>query len=381
MSPGKPPAPTRVLMIGPAAPAVGGMASVMQTLVASPLRKALHISVFPNNPSWGARFGRPAAIFRHLALLFLLAWRVLRQRIDLVHIHTCSFFSFYRNLLDLALLHLLRRKVILHVHGHRLGEFHQNSGPLGRALIRAGLQRADAVVVLSQQWRRWITTTAPQAHVRVIHNGVPVPPPPSKDHPPPHEPCRFLYLGLMDESKGLFDLLAAASQLLSDGTPFQLTLAGPWSSSRDEQRFRAWLRRNRLADTVRYVGVADDQHRDRLLARAHVFVLPSHGEAMPMSILEAMSHALPVIATDVGAVAETVGNADAGLIIEPGDTGALARAMSKLSRDPPLRQTLGHRARQRIIRRYSDTLQAQAVLNLYKTLLSPAPHPALLPYR
>ena len=369
----KRPAQIRVLMVGPAAPAVGGMVSVMETLVASPLCQAVRLSVLPNNPPWASRWGLPGAAFRHLALLILLTWRVLRRRIDLVHIHTCSFFSFYRNLVDLALLRVLRRKVILHLHGCHFAEFYEKSGPLGRALIRAGLQGADAVVVLSHRWRQWTHTVAPQAQVRVIPNGVSVPRPTIDGDPQPNGPCRFLFLALMDEPKGLFDLLTAAGRLQSEAIPFELTLAGPWASRRDQERFRDLLRRYGLEEAVEYVGVADPQRRARLLAGGQVFVSPSHGEVMPMSILEAMSHALPIIGSDVGAVAETVGDGAAGLIIKPGDQEALAGAMRKLSQDPALRSKLGQEARRRVACTYSDTVQAERVLGLYRALLPAGP--------
>jgi glycosyltransferase involved in cell wall biosynthesis len=229
------------------------------------------------------------------------------------------------------------------------------------------------IVVLSQRWRQWVYSVAPQARVRVIPNGVALPRLTPDGDRPPTGPCRFLFLALMDESKGLFDLLAAAAQLQSEASPFELTLAGPWASGRDQERFGELLRRYGLEDTVKYVGVAAPQRRADLLAEADVFVSPSHGEVMPMSILEAMSYALPIIGSDVGAVAETVGDGLAGLIIKPGDQEALAGAMRKLSRDPALRSRLGQEARRRVARSYSDAAQAETVLGLYRGLLPAGP--------
>ena len=98
---------------------------------------------------------------------------------------------------------------------------------------------------------------------------------------------------------------------------------------------------------------------------------------MPVAILEAMSFALPLIATDVGAVAETVPHEHVGLVLPPHNPDRLAAAMRTLITDPDLRHTLGRQARRRAIEHYSDSLQADAVLALYMSLLRPANAPAL----
>jgi glycosyltransferase involved in cell wall biosynthesis len=181
----------------------------------------------------------------------------------------------------------------------------------------------------------------------------------------------------MDESKGLFDLLDAAARLESEGVPFRLDLAGPWASDRIQARFEKRVRADHLAAAVRYVGVASGQRRETLLKQADVLVLPSHSEVMPISVLEAMARSLPVIGTRVGAIPEMVRNHLEGLIIQPGNGGALARSMRVLAEDPGLRRSLGHQARLRIERSYSDTAQAEAVLDLYRTLLQPGFGPVL----
>ncbi|UCG33056.1 MAG: glycosyltransferase family 4 protein [Phycisphaerales bacterium] len=367
----------RVLMIGPTPPAVGGMVSVMQTLVTSPLRHTVHLSVLSANPSWFRKWGPVGSLLRHSSLLFTLLWRVLRTRADIVHIHASSFFTFYRHLLDLAFLRLLRRRVLLHLHGGYFDDFYRRATGPGRLLIRAGLRKAHAVVVLSEPWRHWIGTVVPTANVHVIPNAVHMP---ELDPPRTYAPrptCRFLYLGTLSEHKGLFDLLTATAKLRDDELPFEVILAGPWGSPGDGSRFTDALCRHGLNDVVRHAGIADGDERVRLLRQADVFILPSHREAMPVAILEAMSFALPVIATDVGAVVEAVPHMQAGLILSPHSPDRLAAAMRTLITDPDLRNTLGSQARRRAARHYNDNLQADAVLALYQSLLPPARAPAL----
>ena len=90
----------------------------------------------------------------------------------------------------------------------------------------------------------------------------------------------------------------------------------------------------RIADRIDYAGhVANVED---YLANAHVFLLSSHYEAQPLSILEAMAAGLPVISTDVGGVKDIV--TDNGTLVPPGDIAAMAQAMVQLYTDPVLYQ-------------------------------------------
>jgi glycosyltransferase involved in cell wall biosynthesis len=89
------------------------------------------------------------------------------------------------------------------------------------------------------------------------------------------------------------------------------------------------------------------------LRRAHVFVLPSQREASPNVILEAMATGLPVISTRVGGIPELVQDRETGRLIEPKDPQALAAAILELVANQPLREAMGAKARERVMRRHT----------------------------
>ena len=94
-----------VLMIGPMAPAVGGMATVIEQLLAGPLARECTFVSRSANPVHGTgtpRWRLWRSVRRHLSQIMGLMRELRRNAIDVVHIHTCSGFTFYRNLVDAA---------------------------------------------------------------------------------------------------------------------------------------------------------------------------------------------------------------------------------------------------------------------------------------
>jgi glycosyltransferase involved in cell wall biosynthesis len=140
----------------------------------------------------------------------------------------------------------------------------------------------------------------------------------------------------------------------------------------------ALARRLGVGQRVRFLGVRDDV--PDLLARSDVFVLSSQSEGMPTAIVEAMAAGVPVVATDVGGVAQVLNHGRAGRLVPPGDPSALAAAMDELFDNPSVASAF-RRAGLETARRHDATDAGRTVLGLYRTVLEgkvgrrPAPRP------
>jgi glycosyltransferase involved in cell wall biosynthesis len=99
----------------------------------------------------------------------------------------------------------------------------------------------------------------------------------------------------------------------------------------------------RLDASVRLLGEVDAASLSSCYQRADLFVLPSYHEGYGMALAEAVAHALPVVSTQAGAIAETL-PAGAGVLVPPGDSGALAAALDRLLEEPELRRRLAQGA-------------------------------------
>ncbi len=110
-----------------------------------------------------------------------------------------------------------------------------------------------------------------------------------------------------------------------------------------------------------------DAARD-LLGDMDVFVLPSRNEGFPLSIVEAMLAARPVVATDVGSVREAVLDGVSGFVVPPDDVDALRSALRRLLDDAELRVHMGEAGRARALDHFTDTAMARAFEQLYERI-------------
>ena len=368
-----------ILMIGPAAPIVGGMVSAADTLERSIPRGEFNVERFATSQAdHGAPRGGIARLCgaidsagRHVRQLFRLIRTIRRLRPSVLHIHTCSYFSFYRSLADLAIGRLFGCKTVLHIHGGRFGEFCQSAGPTARMILRRGARAADAVVVLSESWRERLTPHLPGADIRVIPNGVRTDRVRRTVRSRPDTPCRFLFLGALVPAKGIAELLDAMARLRDRGEEAHLTLAGP-ARRAHAARWRAMCARLALQDVVHWSGPLPAGATARLLAASDCLVLPSHAEGLPLVILEAAAAGLAVVATNVGAVAEAVTDQHGerlAALVAPHDVEALTDAMRRLANDPRQRALIGDALRAHVATHFSADVQAKRFAALYRGLV------------
>jgi colanic acid/amylovoran biosynthesis glycosyltransferase len=169
-------------------------------------------------------------------------------------------------------------------------------------------------------------------------------------------PLRILTAARLVEKKGHAVLIEAVRTLRSRGVPVRVDLAGAGPL---ESRLRDQVRQSGLDDDVLFLGTVS--HCD-LLARLRagewdVTALPSvvtasgELEGIPVSLLEAMACAIPVVGTPTGGTPELL-DGGAGLLVHPGDAHALAEGVEKLARDEELRATLGLAGRRRVEERF-----------------------------
>jgi glycosyltransferase involved in cell wall biosynthesis len=166
-------------------------------------------------------------------------------------------------------------------------------------------------------------------------------------------------IGSVLPKKGQIYLLRALPKILAAVPDTTLLVVGETGEAGYLERLKATAEELGVASRVAWAGHREDVHR--ILASLDLSVLPSLEESFPMSILEAMAAGLPVVASDVGGVRESVFPQQTGILVPPRDSDALAEAISGLLLDPVLRTTMGDAGRQLVRERFSTDSQAASI--------------------
>lgn len=145
----------------------------------------------------------------------------------------------------------------------------------------------------------------------------------------------ILFIGNLIPIKGVDILLNAFAQI--PGDHIHLLIAG---SGHERSRYEAMTSLLGLSSRVTFVGRIDHDLVPIWLSAADIFVLPSRSEGFPTVIPEAMMCGIPIVATDVGGVAEAVDNGRTGLLIQSEDIDSLASALKKLIENEHIRRSL-----------------------------------------
>ncbi|MBJ7595200.1 MAG: glycosyltransferase family 4 protein [Candidatus Dormibacteraeota bacterium] len=178
-----------------------------------------------------------------------------------------------------------------------------------------------------------------------------------------HQPVRIATAARLETHKGI-DVLLDACARLNGRTPLvHLDIYGDGSLRAELERRAA----GSALDVTFHGNVSDV--RERLLD-ADIFVLPSRGENLPITILEAMAVALPVVASRVGGVAELVDDGVSGRLVEPDDVAALAQALTPLIADSHQRAAMGRAGVARVAEHFDAAQAGAEMVALYERLLA-----------
>lgn len=183
-------------------------------------------------------------------------------------------------------------------------------------------------------------------------------------------------IGRLSPEKGPEVLVRAALPMHRARPGLRIVFIGSGPMEPELRRMAAQLG---VADALRWAGTRADL--PAVYADLDLVASPSHSEAMPLALLEAMACGLPVVATRTGGVPELVAHGSSGLVVATGDFDALAQACLQLLDDAPRREQLGAQARERVQRHFALAEAAPRIGALQLRLARPAAEPSVVAFR
>lgn len=186
----------------------------------------------------------------------------------------------------------------------------------------------------------------------------------------PHPP-RILFVGRLLKDKGVLDFCTAAGIIHEKAPQISFQIAGTLDSGNPSSLQDMDVQRiSTLQPYLEFLGHVEDM--PSCYRQASMAVLPSYGEGVPRSLIEAASCGLPLVSTDVPGCREIVQNDLNGMTVPPKDPQALADAILRLLKQPGLAAALGRHSRLLAESEFSESSVLDRTLSVYKALLDAA---------
>jgi glycosyltransferase involved in cell wall biosynthesis len=170
-------------------------------------------------------------------------------------------------------------------------------------------------------------------------------------------------VGRLVAGKGISVLLEALELIRREAPNAALVIAGDGPRRKDLQRTAEQLG---LTHRVRFLGNRDDV--ERIYPLCDIYVQPSHAEGISLTILEACSCGLPVVATAVGGNPEVIEDGRTGMLVPADDAQSLAEAVLRLWRRPARARRMGRAARRRVRNEFSVERMVEQYMDLYREI-------------
>ncbi len=294
---------------------------------------------------------------------------VITQKPTIVHITTAYSYSLYKHGVMVLIAKALKKKVILAPHCSMKKIITNKKSIYNQWAIKI-ISYCDALVVLSKEWLD-IKGKVKNKHVFYLQNAIDLTPyvKMKRARKKCSESIGFLYLGHIGQQKGVFDLVDALKLIKNrEVDNFELHIYGESLSKGEEEKIQIMVEKLDLGKNIFISHPIFGQDKFKAFQEADIYVLPSYHEGMPISIIEAMGAALPVIATNVGGIPDLVEHNKTGLLVSPGDTENLANAMINLLAQPDLRHEMGLAGRLKVLVNNDIEKYALNLVAIYKKI-------------
>jgi glycosyltransferase involved in cell wall biosynthesis len=239
--------------------------------------------------------------------------------------------AFLRDSLFIWLAVLRGWRVAIHLRGSEIVPFYRAQLRPYRWWMRRTLARVFSAAVVGNSLRGAFGGLVADKRVVVVANGTPA----NASELRPHNSSTVLFLSNLRRRKGVVEALAAACITADQVPDAHFVFAGAWEDRQLEIELREKARP--LGDRIEFRATVSGAAKDDLLAYAAVLLFPPREpEGHPRVVLEAIAAGLPVVATDRGAIAETIEDGISGFVLPDPEPEALAEKLIDLLRDNDL---------------------------------------------
>ncbi|RZJ99225.1 MAG: glycosyltransferase family 1 protein, partial [Flavobacterium sp.] len=287
-------------------------------------------------------------VYKRIPKVFLrlckFTYSIVFKQVDFVLIFSSAKLSFVEKGLMASLASFISKKVIFAPRSGLILNDYERSKFM-KVFIPFVIKRSTYVLCQSESWKDFYQKMSGEKDGKfiVINNWIDINPYLQKKETKINDTIEIVYLGWLEEYKGIRDLLAALKILSQKqlNVDFKCTIYGNGNLFEESNQF---IKDNGLEQIAFLKGWADKEAKMHAFRTSDIYILPSHYEGFPNALLEAMASQLPVVVTRIMSVADIVQHGVNGMIAECKNPASLAEQLEKLLLDETLRLEIAKNA-------------------------------------
>jgi glycosyltransferase involved in cell wall biosynthesis len=308
-------------------------------------------------------------IYLPIKFYLLLIWMIIRTWPEVVYVPISqTTIGYLKDSAFLLIAKLFRRKVLCHLRGGNFRNWLESAGKLTNWYTRTVHSHMDGQIVLGERLKPLFRGILPEERLFVVPNGKNIQPPGAREK---GRIVRLLYLANMVRTKGVLDVLYAVPLVVQECPDVEFVFCGAWEDTEVQREVENFLDAHRDLP-IRWLGPVHGAAKNDVIAAADIFLFPTYypPEGHPWVIVEAMGAGLPIIATDQGAIVESVINSENGFIIDKRNPQMLAEKAVLLIRNESLRKAMGRRSRELYESRFTEARMVANMAIAFRAVLA-----------
>ncbi len=309
---------------------------------------------------------------KYLKDIILFSYFLIRNKnIKLVHLNSSLvFLPIVRDSGLFLISKFFKKKVIFFIHGWKLYfvQFLERCSFCKFLFVRM-FSASDKIIVLAEDFKKTLINWGlekEKIHVsKMMFDGSLF----HEENNQASKTMKFLFLGRLQDNKGIFDILEALLLLKKNGYDFHFSFVGNPVDGKTLDNLKNRVKYNKLNKHISIKGYVKGKEKTRQFNNADVFVFPSYTEGCPNAVLEAMAAGLFIISTDVGALKEIVIDGENGFIVRIGNVRELAEKIKKAIMDCNFVKMIGEQNRIEAFEKYEVNKILWQIKEIYIGLL------------
>lgn len=338
----------------------GGISAVVNGYRNSILEKRFNIFYIESYKD-GNKIGK---LIKGINSYFKFIKILMKENLDIIHIHSSFGASFYRKLPFIYLSSFSKKTIINHIHGADFNSFYLEAPTLKKRLIKKAYTKCSLLIALSNEWKENLSMIVPDDKIKVINNFSCLNEDAIMNKTIEKDNKQILFLGEIGKRKGCYDIPKVVAKVCEAMPNVKFILGGTGEINEIKKN----LIELGIDKNIEFPGWVRGEQKDKFLRTSDIFFLPSYNEGMPMAILDAMGYGLPIVSTNVGGIPKIVSDDENGYLFEPGDVDGFVRGLINILKDNKKLQTFSKRSYEIASEKYSLKSHLEIITDMYNTI-------------